>query len=219
MNYIEKMANRQDSLNEITVKGWISKELNFRRALRLEAAEAMESTPWKWWKSGAIDIDNLRVEAVDMMHFALSVCIMEGYTGWKWLDKEIEELFMKPINIPEEKIVGMVQETIDTIMYMTFVETTASAGPSDLIYEIAKLMRLIGMSRDDMFKLYFAKNVLNEFRQANGYKDGTYIKIWFDKEDNVFMQKHVDDIGISDHFEDDLYNALDTQYVKVVEAK
>ncbi len=212
MNYLLKMAQRQDTLNELTVKGWRNKGLNFRRALRLEAAEAMESTPWKWWKSGEIDEANLIVESVDMMHFGLSVCLMDGYEGWKWLDSEVEALMLKPMNIPDEKKVGMVQDAIDAIIQMTFDQATASTGPSDIIYEIAKMMRLLGMSRDDMFKMYFAKNVLNEFRQTNGYKEGTYIKAWDGTEDNVFMQNAVDGIGISDHFDDDVYKLLTDKY-------
>ncbi len=218
MNYLLKMAQRQDTLNELTVKGWRGKGLNFRRALRLEAAEAMESTPWKWWKAGVMDDDNLIVEAVDMMHFGLSVCLMDGYEGWKWLDSEVEVLMLKPMNAPAEKRIGMVQDVIDSIIQMTFDKATASTGPSDIIYEIGKMMRLLGMSRDDMFKMYFAKNVLNEFRQAHGYKEGEYIKTWGNAEDNVFMQKHVNEIGISDHFEDDLYNILTVRYAEVVEA-
>ena len=31
------------------------------------------------------------------------------------------------------------------------------------------------------------KNVLNFFRQDNGYKDGSYIKLWDGKEDNQHL--------------------------------
>lgn len=50
-------------------------------------------------------------------------------------------------------------------------------------------------SIDEVFKLYLGKNTLNEFRQDNGYKEGTYIKEWqlsLDTkpvEDNVVMQE------------------------------
>ena len=33
------------------------------------------------------------------------------------------------------------------------------------------------------------KNVLNKFRQDNGYKEGTYRKIWNGKEDNVVLSE------------------------------
>ena len=33
------------------------------------------------------------------------------------------------------------------------------------------------------------KNVLNKFRQDNGYKTGEYSKVWFGKEDNVHLEE------------------------------
>lgn len=38
-----------------------------------------------------------------------------------------------------------------------------------------------------MYELYLGKNVLNSFRQDNGYKEGTYQKEWNGVEDNVHM--------------------------------
>jgi len=217
MNYLLKMGQRQDSLNERTIKGWITKGLNFRRALRLEAAEAMDSTPWPWWKVREMDVNNLIVEGVDMMHFGLSVALADGYSGWKWLDAEVEAVFSKQRNIPEEKLADEIQKVIDNIILMSFDIPRASSDASGIIIDIARYMWLLGMSRDDMFKMYFAKNVLNEFRQANGYKEGTYLKIWGGEEDNVFMQSNVAEIGISDHFDDDLYKLLSKEYVSVVD--
>lgn len=37
---------------------------------------------------------------------------------------------------------------------------------------------------DEIYKNYLVKNVLNSFRNNNGYKEGTYIKIWNKEEDN-----------------------------------
>ena len=34
------------------------------------------------------------------------------------------------------------------------------------------------MNFDEVYRAYFVKNILNEFRQKNGYKTGTYKKIW-----------------------------------------
>ena len=42
-----------------------------------------------------------------------------------------------------------------------------------------------GLKIVDLLKLYRAKNVLNAFRQKNGYKQGTYVKIWGEDEDNI----------------------------------
>lgn len=41
----------------------------------------------------------------------------------------------------------------------------------------------------DAFTQYVSKNVLNLFRQENGYKTGTYVKIWQGEEDNVVLAR------------------------------
>jgi hypothetical protein len=45
-----------------------------------------------------------------------------------------------------------------------------------------------GLNLEALYKLYIGKNILNQFRQDHGYKDGSYIKIWNGQEDNVIMQ-------------------------------
>lgn len=59
--------------------------------------------------------------------------------------------------------------------------------------------------------LYFGKNVLNAFRQNNGYKEGTYIKIWNGEEDNVVMMRILGEIEVN---YENLYVALEREYQK-----
>ena len=47
------------------------------------------------------------------------------------------------------------------------------------------------MSWDTLHKSYIAKNVLNLFRQAHGYKDGSYLKEWGGREDNEVLSEMV----------------------------
>ena len=44
-----------------------------------------------------------------------------------------------------------------------------------------------GVSFEELYDLYIAKNILNRFRQNHGYKDGSYIKIWNGVEDNEIL--------------------------------
>jgi hypothetical protein len=46
-----------------------------------------------------------------------------------------------------------------------------------------------GLNLNELYKLYVGKNILNQFRQDNGYKDGSYIKVWAGEEDNVVMMR------------------------------
>lgn len=54
------------------------------------------------------------------------------------------------------------------------------------------MMNAIGMTRDDLFKFYLVKNVLNVFRQRNGYnknpQQNTYRKTWA-----IVDGRHVED--------------------------
>lgn len=66
----------------------------------------------------------------------------------------------------------------------------------------------------DLSGYYFGKNVLNQFRQDNGYKEGTYIKIWNNEEDNVHMLRIVESLGEEANW-DKIYVALKKLYVSL----
>ena len=57
-----------------------------------------------------------------------------------------------------------------------------------------------------------AKNVLNRFRQNNGYKEGSYKKNWNGREDNEVMSEILSN-GVSTI--DEIYAALEREYKKV----
>ena len=68
-----------------------------------------------------------------------------------------------------------------------------------------------GVNLHSLFECYIGKNVLNKFRQDNGYKDGSYIKIWNGKEDNIVMSEILAS-GVSGI--DEIYEALQIEYKK-----
>ncbi|NDB65560.1 MAG: dUTPase [Euryarchaeota archaeon] len=56
--------------------------LNFVRAAQQEMAELVDCFPWKWWgKYQEIDIQNARVEVVDLFHFIISMAQCLGMTS------------------------------------------------------------------------------------------------------------------------------------------
>ena len=59
----------------------------------------------------------------------------------------------------------------------------------ELISDFFDLVIMSGLDLESLYKLYVGKNILNQFRQDNGYKDGTYIKVWSGEEDNVVMKR------------------------------
>ena len=53
--------------------------LNYCRAMSQEIAELTDSVPWKWWaKYQKLDIQNARVEVVDLFHFLISLAQVLG---------------------------------------------------------------------------------------------------------------------------------------------
>ena len=79
---------------------------------------------------------------------------------------------------------------------------------------IAGIMKYLDMSFDELYEIYIGKNVLNMFRQDNGYKDGTYNKIWNGREDNEYLADIIKSLNTSSRtFQDDVYAALERSYV------
>ena len=74
-------------------------------------------------------------------------------------------------------------------------------------------MRALPMTFDELFRHYVGKNVLNRFRQANGYKTGAYRKLWGGTEDNVHLMQIAAELDDgAPQFMESLYEALDARY-------
>lgn len=81
VSYLEKLFNTQDSLNKKMCGEGYAKELQttkgkairFGNALISETSELLDSTPWKHWKAGTFDKDNISVEIIDKLHFLPSI--------------------------------------------------------------------------------------------------------------------------------------------------
>jgi len=78
---------------------------------------------------------------------------------------------------------------------------------TDLFFTI---ISRLDINIEDLYKRYVVKNQLNTFRQKNGYKDGSYIKLWDGVEDNVVAFKIMDKNPTITPIE--LYKKLDFEY-------
>lgn len=90
MDKLEEIFEMQYNLNKrigidtktLSEEEQIKWTLNYIRALQQEAAELTDSVPWKWWaKYQKLDVQNARVEVVDMMHFLISISQVLGMTA------------------------------------------------------------------------------------------------------------------------------------------
>lgn len=59
---------------------------NYSKAMKEELVELDEELLWKWWSKDEIDLQNIRVELIDILHFLVSAMICAGLTADKVFD-------------------------------------------------------------------------------------------------------------------------------------
>ncbi len=196
MNQIKQMFELQQQLNDNT-NGTIwtegatqeGRQISWLRCIYMEAAEAIDSFNWKHWKDldAPHDLDNARVELVDIWHFLMSEAIHFGDASFA----EIYNDMKAERDTDPEKVI----EILEKIMA---VAASASVDPAkNALYDLFALffqaIAYMEMDVAELYKRYLVKNQLNQFRQKHGYKDGTYVKIWGNVEDNVVAFRLMED--------------------------
>jgi len=194
------MLELQDSMNAKVNPDWRSAGNEWYRAIWMESSEMLEHYGWKWWKKQEADIMQVKLEVVDIVHFALSIRLEQN----KPLAQTAELIASEFENLMQAEDV---RKTIECLALLTLTDQGAH------FTFIAGIMKYLNMPFDELYEIYVGKNVLNMFRQDNGYKEGTYNKIWNGREDN----EHLADImkslnGDSQTFKDDVYSALAQNY-------
>ncbi|MCP5518370.1 MAG: dUTP diphosphatase [Verrucomicrobiales bacterium] len=75
----ERIGVRTEGMTETEQVSWV---LNYGRAMSQELAELTDSVPWKWWaKYQQFDLQNARVEVVDLFHFLISLAQVLGMSA------------------------------------------------------------------------------------------------------------------------------------------
>lgn len=60
----------------------VERVLQFCRAMSQEVAELTDSVPWKWWsKHQKLDLQNAKVEVIDILHFLISTAQALGMSA------------------------------------------------------------------------------------------------------------------------------------------
>jgi len=74
-----RIGVKLDGIDDAERTRWV---LNYTRAMQQEIAELIDSVPWKWWaKYQKLDLQNARVEVVDLFHFLISLAQTLGMTA------------------------------------------------------------------------------------------------------------------------------------------
>ena len=74
--------DKQLKVNELPNR-WLG---NYSMAMREEINELDADLLWKWWSRDEIDLQNIRVELIDILHFLVSAMICAGLTAEKVFD-------------------------------------------------------------------------------------------------------------------------------------
>lgn len=195
---IQIMFDLQEDMNSRVHADWRIQGFAWYRAVWIECAEMLDHYGWKWWKQQQADLDQVRLELVDIWHFGLSMLLLEK------VDTEAVE---RALVSQSHREGGIFPEELES-----FVANILQTRRFD-IEGFARLMRAIDMSFEDLYVSYVGKNVLNFFRQDHGYKDGSYRKEWGGKEDNEHLVELCAslDSNASD-YKDQLYQALSERY-------
>lgn len=216
-NQLNDSTNGDKWTDGITKNGKI---INWNRCIYMECAEMIDSFSWKHWKSINKDPDweNLQIEVIDVWHFIISLAI-ENYA--KTMKGTIEDL---AINISQLESFSSIEinnndfasqdeviSSVENIISLSLQKE--SLDLEVLLNEFFTLVVQSGLNLQTLYRLYVGKNILNQFRQDNGYKEGTYIKEWAGEEDNMVMKRIWEEN--EDIKPDNLYKELAKSYLSL----
>ena len=194
------MLEMQDAMNARVNPDWRQADNAWYRAIWTECAEMLDHYGWKWWKHQQPDLEQVRLELVDIMHFAMSDYLLQD-TDNAAVAARIEAELADPRQCHD------IRAAIEVMAQTTIAQQAMHFS------DFANIMALIEMDFDQLYRTYVGKNVLNFFRQDHGYKDGSYIKIWDSREDNEHLVEVLANLDSdSADFREDVYRGLQQRY-------
>jgi len=203
LNKLVVMLEMQNAMNTKVHEQWFTQGFEWYRAIWVECAEMLDHHGWKWWKKQTPDVDQIALELVDIWHFGLSILLLS--------DDSVESI--------SDRVISGFDGQTGTGDFAVDLEQFTAATLVNKDFDIggfARLMDGINMDFETLYVGYVGKNVLNFFRQDNGYQDGSYHKQWGGKEDNEHLVDIVAQLDSSSAtFSDELYTQMKTVYQKL----
>ena len=194
------MLELQDAMNSKVNPDWRNAGSEWYRAIWTECAEMLDHYGWKWWKHQQPDMEQVKLEIVDIWHFAMSDLLIRGQST-EDVASQIEAGLSQPVQADD------IRQSIESLALVTLQTRSAHVA------EFVGLMQCAGLSFEELFRMYVGKNVLNFFRQDHGYKDGSYIKVWNGREDNEHLAEILSSLNPDDSgFADKVYQQLESAY-------
>lgn len=200
------MLTMQHNMNTRVHEDWVAQNFEWYRAAWIECGELIEHYGYKWWKKQEPDLEQVRLEVIDIWHFGMSALFADG----KGVEQIASEIAAE-LGEHQPSVMGVREATEQLALHCL---QTRGFSPS----RFWDLMLASGLDFDSLYTAYVGKNVLNFFRQDHGYKDGTYVKNWAGREDNEHLVELV--AGLDRNAEDfagQVYIALEGRYQEVLD--
>ena len=178
------LLKQQRKLNTIINPAWENdrSRQDFIRAMIVESGELLEHTDYRWWKHGTVDIEQSRMEIVDLWFFYFSLVLLDPATLPSNMSDDKLEYFAQMVEDHSGLDKSTSEWDTEKVQQRTlyFVHSCSQMTPNLLstMYELSELTLAAGMTFNKMYHMYMGKLILNIFRQENGYKEGTYRKQW-----------------------------------------
>ena len=202
---LSAMLDLQDAMNSKVNADWRQQGFPWYRAIWVECAELLDHYGWKWWKHQQPDMEQVKLELIDIWHFGLSALFRDGKTI-----EQIASEIDTELAVHEPTDLGVREATEELALHCL---QTRGFSPS----RFWDLMLASGLDFDGLYAAYVGKNVLNFFRQDHGYKEGTYVKNWAGREDNEHLVELVELLDKSaENFSDQVYQMLEKRYRELV---
>jgi len=221
---LNTMLDLQGKMNSRIDPNWIISGNCYLRAGMVEICEAISShEDFKWWKKVETDLENIKTEIIDYIHFALSETIVY-FSGD--IQQASDIISTELTNDSSAIIFDGKKYDINALPPLELMDLMVGLSASRRVSWplLVKIIDVFDMTADEVYKIYVGKNILNFFRQDHGYNTGKYIKIWNkheqfegevfkEKEDNVYLHKAMSELDISStSFPEKLYKELSKSY-------
>jgi len=200
------MLKMQDSLNnDMAGDKWKTRKTKEGRTTEYELnaigelIEHIESYPYKHWHdiNRDPDIENAQLELVDVFHFLLSMSMQRTE---RLSIAEIPGIMARTYSSAKEEVAllgdGVLTLELRSNLVRTLINKISGSSPmSTIFFSFFCLTEATDMNLDKLYRLYMIKNVLNQFRQSKGDREGDregdYSRIWHGEEDNSYITSYL----------------------------
>ena len=143
LHQVETMLRLQDDMNTRIHPEWRAQGNAWYRAIWVESAEMLDHYGWKWWKQQTPDLEQVRLELVDIWHFGLSI-LLEG-------------------SVPADEVASRLASGLEAGGNLDFCRDLESFVAETLrsrdfyLAGFARLMRGVDLSAGELFIVMWAK--------------------------------------------------------------